>query len=234
MEWRMLRLLNKDRKKYGLHALRMQEDLRKVARKHSFDMAKKDYFDHVNQKAQSPSDRLKIARITEVASGENLAKIGGYKNPTQKAEEGLMNSPGHRANILHAAYNAVGIGITRNSSMVYYFTQNFANRSLIFDNNPPSQISFNKTLKLKGMAFSDIQNIFCEMFLQRPLSQIHEFFIPLNNQRKFFSCEFYFSEPGLYTLKFYVKPSGKSYFVLVNSFEIKVKISFFQAFFKRL
>lgn len=120
MEWRMLRLLNKDRKRHGLAPVRMQEDLRDVARKHSADMARQDYFDHVNLKAESPGDRLRGARVSDVVSGENLAKVGGYANPTQFAERGLMDSPGHRANILNASYNVVGIGVVKNQRKVYF------------------------------------------------------------------------------------------------------------------
>lgn len=148
MEWQMLRLLNKDRKVYGLKKLFMQEDLRFVARKHSKDMARQDYFEHENLNGQNHADRYEEARISDVVSGENLAKIGGYKFPTQRAEIGLMNSPGHRANILNKSYNCVGIGIHKSEKKVFYFTQNFAHRELIFTKAAPKSIRLRKTLKL--------------------------------------------------------------------------------------
>ncbi len=148
MEWQMLKLLNRDRRKHGLPSLKMQFDLRRVARKHSKDMAKLDYFEHKNLWGQTHVDRYKENSISEVTSGENLAKIAGYNFPVHRAEVGLMNSPGHRANILNKDFNCVGIGVYRSERNVYFFTQNFAKRELIFTRTPPSFIRAGKALTL--------------------------------------------------------------------------------------
>jgi len=148
MEWTMLRLLNKDRKAHRLKPLFMQSDLSDVARKHSKDMARLDYFDHTNFTGQSHADRYQEAKISDVISGENLAKIGGYRHPVHRAEIGLMNSPGHRANILNKDYNCVGVGVYKSEKKVYFYTQNFARRHLIFYRNIPSTIRRKKGLAL--------------------------------------------------------------------------------------
>jgi hypothetical protein len=148
MEWKMLQLLNRDRKDHGLRPLFMQDDLRRVARQHSKDMARNNYFEHENLTGQNHADRLKQARISDVSSGENLAKIQGYSHPVHRAERGLMNSPGHRANILNAKYNCVGVGIHKSKDSAYIYTQNFAHRELIFIKSPPKSTRMKKGLNL--------------------------------------------------------------------------------------
>jgi len=69
----MLRSLNHDRKIHGLQKLRMQSDLRRVARRHSRDMARQDYFAHENKAGDSPADRNKLARVPDPQS--NSAEI---------------------------------------------------------------------------------------------------------------------------------------------------------------
>lgn len=221
----MLRLLNRDRRSHGLLPVRMQSDLRSVARKHSLDMAKKDYFDHVNLKAQSPSDRLKLSGVTDVTSGENLAKIGGYKNPTQHAEVGLMNSPGHRANILNPIYNTVGIGVIRDSSGVYYFTQNFAKRDLIFKKQIPGTLRLHRGLRMSGTAFSRVKAVLCRTRFVRTDAFRFERVYKLQNHDFDFTVPF--QETGTYEIMLYVDKSGDGRFELTSRFEVRVKRGFF-------
>lgn len=217
----MLRLLNKDRKRHGLPPVRMQENLREVARKHSMDMARRDYFDHVNLKAQSPSDRLKGARVSDVISGENLAKVGGYKNPTQFAENGLMNSPGHRANILNSSYNAVGIGVVKSDDGVYFFTQNFSRRFLLFDKKIPRSVRLKSGLRLRGETFSDARTVLCQV--KRPGLDVvlHQKSFPVKG--KHFSIHVPFQDPGLYEIWLYIDAPTKGKFILANHFSIRVR-----------
>ncbi len=220
MEWRMLRLLNKDRKRHGLKPLRMQEDLRFVARKHSKDMAEKDYFDHVNFKAQSHVDRLKTHGVSDVVSGENLAKIGGYRNPTQTAEIGLMNSPGHRANILNGAYNTVGIGVIKSAQKVYYFTQNFAKRDLIFTKSIPFSFRIHKKLKITGYAFTCLRKILYQIKDGLTQKIVEEKVLELSNH--IFEGTIIFKTPGSYEISFYICKDESHSFTLTNEFKVKV------------
>jgi len=127
-EYRMFNYVNQERKEHGLPKLFFQYDLREVARKHSKDMAKHKYFAHEGRTGTTPKDRFEHLNISEVVAGENLAMIGGYENPVLKAHIGLMNSPGHRANILSNSFNCVGVGVAVSENEVYYFTQNFSFR----------------------------------------------------------------------------------------------------------
>jgi hypothetical protein len=221
MEWRMLRLLNRDRKMHRLKPVRMQDDLREVARKHSKDMADKDYFAHENMQSHTHADRLRLAGVSDVVSGENLAKIGGFPNPTQFAEEGLMNSPGHRANILNGAYNAVGIGVIQSHTQIYYFTQNFAKRDLLFKKRPPKSIKVTKALHLSGEVFSNVSTIVYQILVPGQQNPLNEKIIPIHEKK--FAFQLSFAEIGLYEVRLYVAKAGQKTFTLANSFEVKVK-----------
>lgn len=227
-EWRMLSLLNKDRRLHGLRPVRMQEDLRLVARRHSDDMAKKDYFDHVNLRSESPSDRLRIAGVTDTVSGENLAKIGGYSNPTQFAEDGLMKSPGHRANILNESYNVVGIGVVQDSRKVYYFTQNFAHRDIYFTKHFSTKVIKRHKFILRGRAFVRLHSLILR------LSQGNNDAIVLDKVFRFqansrdFVFGFDFPTTGNFKIQIYVNSEGGEKFLLSNTFQVKVYSSWWQ------
>ena len=163
LEYKMFRLLNKDRKRAGLKKLYFQTDLRKLARLHSKDMAKKDYFAHVNPDGASHVDRMKRMGITDVTSGENLAKLRGYSDPCTSAEIGLMNSPGHKANILNTSYNVVGVGIVKSEDGTYYFTQNFAYRDLLITSHLPKKLKINSTLKLRFKRISKLDHFYIRL-----------------------------------------------------------------------
>jgi uncharacterized protein YkwD len=123
LEARMLELVNDERTKAGLPTLVVDTTLVPVARAHSKDMFARGYFAHVTPEGTTPADRVKAANIRFLITGENLA-LG----PTLKiCHTGLMNSPGHRANILHKSYGRVGIGIMDGGLHGLMITQEFKN-----------------------------------------------------------------------------------------------------------
>lgn len=227
MEWRMLRLVNKDRKTYDLISLRMQDDLRDVARKHSRDMARKDYFEHENILGQTPFDRLENARVTDIQSGENLAKIRGHKNPVVRAEIGLMNSPGHRANILNEKYNTVGIGIIKSVDQSYYFTQNFARRELIFRKKIPKTATLKRGIHMKGDVFTPVKSIIYQIKRSPQSKKILKEEL-VNVKKNKFNFHIKFAETGIFHVLVFVNKTGqKGRFAIANKFEIKFRKSWF-------
>jgi uncharacterized protein YkwD len=120
-EQQMLEMVNMERANAGLHPLVADDRLREVARAHSLEMFQMDYFSHTSPTAGSPFDRMHAAGISFLVAGENLA----YAPNVQVAHEGLMNSPGHRANILRPEFGRVGIGIIRTEAQGSMFTQDF-------------------------------------------------------------------------------------------------------------
>lgn len=223
MEWKMLRLLNKDRKFHKLSPLFMQSDLRKVARAHSKDMAKKDYFEHENLSGQSHADRYKEARISDVVSGENLAKIGGYPHPVNRAEKGLMNSPGHRANILNKAFNCVGIGVHKSDKKVYYFTQNFAHRDLIFSKNPPEKAKLSRGLNLY---FKPVGRIKVGVYrVSNQTGIIKEKGFPIHESENRLNITF--PEPGRYQIQLFTGTPGSKQLKISNDISVRVRRGLF-------
>jgi uncharacterized protein YkwD len=107
LEAEMLELVNKARIKEGLKPLKADPELTLVARAQSQDMFVRGYFAHVNPDGKDPFERMKAANITFRAAGENLA----LAQTLPIAHTNLMNSPGHRANILNPSFGRVGIGI---------------------------------------------------------------------------------------------------------------------------
>ena len=107
LEQQMLEMVNKERIASGLRPLVADPELTEVARRHSADMFARGYFAHDTPEGRTPFDRMRDANVNFLTAGENLALA-----PTLPvAHTGLMNSPGHRANILRGQFGRVGIGI---------------------------------------------------------------------------------------------------------------------------
>lgn len=120
-EQKMLELINAERKKAGLQPLAVDMRLVTISRLKSKDMIDKNYFSHTSPTYGSPFDALKANGVTYRYAGENLAGA----STVERAHTNLMNSPGHRANILNPNYNYVGIGIVDGGPYGKMFTQTF-------------------------------------------------------------------------------------------------------------
>lgn len=117
----MLVMINNERTTRGLKPLKLNTGARSVARAYSKRMLAEGYFSHIDNDGHTPFDRLRAGNVPFGAAGENLALAPSL----QRAHNGLMNSPGHRANILSKHYRAVGIGIIDAGSNGLMVTQNF-------------------------------------------------------------------------------------------------------------
>lgn len=105
-ETQLLALLNADRVRAGVPPLALDPKLVQVARAHSADMRAHGFVGHVSPSTGSAADRLKRANITAQLVLENVARA---YSPAE-AQRGLMDSPGHRANVLNREATQVGIG----------------------------------------------------------------------------------------------------------------------------
>jgi uncharacterized protein YkwD/uncharacterized membrane protein required for colicin V production len=117
----MLDLVNQERTSRGLVALEMDDSLKQVARAHADDMFRRGYFAHNTPEGVDPFQRMNAAGIVFGLAGENLALAPSL----QIAHEGLMNSPGHRANILNEGFRKVGIGVLDGGVYGKMFVQEF-------------------------------------------------------------------------------------------------------------
>lgn len=123
LETQMIGLVNKERTSRGLKALTFDDNLRRIAIIHSDDMFKRGYFSHYSPEGKTVTDRAAAANIDYTVIGENLA----YAPDLITAHNGLMNSPGHRANILSPDYTKIGIGIDDGGDYGLMITQDFSN-----------------------------------------------------------------------------------------------------------
>ena len=123
LEEKMLQLLNEERTKRNLSALRPDSALTNLAIAHSKDMFARGYFSHISPEGESPFDRMKEANIHYLTAGENLA----LAQSLSIAHTGLMNSPGHRANILNPSFGHIGIGILDGGIYGLMISQEFKN-----------------------------------------------------------------------------------------------------------
>jgi len=120
-EQKMINLVNQERQKYGLKPLEVDYQLVKLARMKSQDMVDKNYFSHQSPTYGSPFDMMKNAGVRYRWAGENIAGAGS----TDRAHTALMNSEGHRANILNADFTHIGVGIVKGGPYGMMFTQMF-------------------------------------------------------------------------------------------------------------
>jgi len=121
-ELQLYDLTNATRVLHGLEPLSWDEHVRVTARKHSQDMAENNYFSHTSLDGKTPFDRMKEDDIFFLLAGENLA-YGQFSSIF--AHEGLMNSEGHRENILQPEYEFLGVGVAFNNKNQPFFTENF-------------------------------------------------------------------------------------------------------------
>ena len=123
LEARMLELINAERVQRGLKPLQADPELTQVARAHSRDMFARSYFSHVSPDRVDPFDRMREAKVRYLIAGENLA----LARTLPAAHHALMESPGHRANILRPQFGRVGIGVLDGGAHGLMVTQNFRN-----------------------------------------------------------------------------------------------------------
>lgn len=129
VESEIFRLINIERAANGLAALKVDATLASVARAHSADMAKNNYFSHTNLQGCSSSCRVTNAGYAWSAVGENIYKMTGYKlsaaDTAALMVKGWMQSAGHRANILNKNYTYHGVGVAQVGTSIYA-TDDFA------------------------------------------------------------------------------------------------------------
>lgn len=110
--------VNEERQSRGLTPLRLRPELLDTARIHSFDMAQEGFFAHEGEDGRGTAKRVGALDRTLVFSEvrENIARFGGdlnYNDIGHLLHQGLMDSPGHRENILAPNVTHIAIGVAR-------------------------------------------------------------------------------------------------------------------------
>ena len=120
-EQEVFNLINKQRTNNGLTALKIDNEVQRVARIKAEDMVYNNYFSHQSPTYGSPFDMLKSFKISYKSAGENIAA----NSSNSGAVNAWMNSSGHRANILSSNYNYTGIGVVSSPRYGKIYVQQF-------------------------------------------------------------------------------------------------------------
>ncbi len=120
-EEQMVQLVNQERQEAGLEPLTIDPELTEVARVKAQDMIDNNYFDHNSPTFGSPFEMMDQFGVSYNTAGENLAG----NQTVEAAHTALMNSQGHRENILSGNYTEVGIGVVDGGPYGKMFVQLF-------------------------------------------------------------------------------------------------------------
>lgn len=154
LEARFLALINDERRLAGLAPVQLRTELMGAARFHSLDMAVNGFFGHQGLDGRSPHDRIAALDRTALAdfTAENVATVsraGGRISSdfaARRLHRNLMDSPGHRANILHPKATHAAIGVVRRPDGVW-LTQLFMGLAGTLDEEAPLRIASPRGLR---------------------------------------------------------------------------------------
>ena len=119
-------LLNSQRAAKSLPALVWNDDIARIARMHSENMAKYKFFSHTGLDGKMVNDRADLFGVSRwKAIGENIAYNRGYEKPADFAVERWMQSSSHRENILNDRWKESAVGVAISNEGAFYFTQVF-------------------------------------------------------------------------------------------------------------
>ena len=115
--------MNEARRAEGLAPLEWDSSLEEVAYARAANLVANGYFEHYGPDGESAFSELAARGIRYRLAGENLARNNYSEARTVAAAfDGLMNSPGHRANILEERFSSVGVACVREGKMWIYVT----------------------------------------------------------------------------------------------------------------
>ena len=123
-EKNMIELVNKERANRGLSPLQVDMKLEDVARTKAQDMVNNHYFSHNSPTYGSPFQMMKSFGINYQAAAENIAQ----NRTVEAGHEMLMNSSGHRANILNPSFTHVAIAVVDGGNYGKTFVQMFVKK----------------------------------------------------------------------------------------------------------
>lgn len=126
LEQQAFQLLNQKRIEIGLLPLIWNENMAKVARLHSSNMAKFKFFSHRGldgRQVDGRADSLGFNKWKGI--GENIAYNRGFANPVEFTVKQWMLSDSHRENLLDKRWKESAVGIAIAEDGTYYFTEVF-------------------------------------------------------------------------------------------------------------
>lgn len=144
----MMALVNRDRQAAGLSPVQWDETAARAARAHAEEMAHYVYLSHWNLNGYGPEHRYAFAGGRDAVrenvyslSQRTAAGVGisiqDWRQAIEEAEQALMQSAGHRDNILQPSHTHVGIGIGYNPDQgEMRIAQKFVDKYVVLDPAP--------------------------------------------------------------------------------------------------
>ncbi|MHB8918056.1 MAG: CAP domain-containing protein, partial [Desulfocucumaceae bacterium] len=124
-ESQLINLINSERTSRGLQPIQVDMRIVGTARAKARDMAANRYFSHTSPTLGTPDVQMRNAGITNYTSmGENLALAPSVS----QAHTNLMNSEGHRNNILNSRFTHIGLGVIYDSQWGKVVVEQFAGK----------------------------------------------------------------------------------------------------------
>jgi len=172
----MVVMVNQARVDNGLSTVEWDETAAEASRRHAEDMVVENYFSHWNKKGLGPEHRYMLVDGEHVVM-ENLhafsyiyddgsgAPIEDWKEVIRNAHDGLMNSPGHYANIMNPAHTHVGIGMAYDPETGQFrLAQEFTNQYVEILQPIPSEVEDGEIVLVSGrIANNNISNILLDL-----------------------------------------------------------------------
>ncbi|MBR9833669.1 MAG: CAP domain-containing protein [Alphaproteobacteria bacterium] len=171
MEAEFVALINQARATHGLESLKLRQETQGAARFHSLDMAVNGFFDHASPDGRKHGARIAAfdRRLFTRMSAENVAmselicedwrgeRIDCAKLPDRRKaytadvieglHQQLMDSPGHRKNILSHDATHISLGVAVKGDAVYV-TQLFTQPVGVLDEPLPTRLAPGQALDL--------------------------------------------------------------------------------------
>jgi uncharacterized protein YkwD len=145
---------NIQRNANGLPSLAQNSKLDAAAMAKAKDMFEKQYFEHVSPDGVDPGELVKNAGYHYIVTGENLI-LGNFIDEKEMVQL-WMDSPGHRANILHKRFTQIGVAVlkgTYKGETVWIGVQEFG---LPLESCPVAQESLKLTIEANRVKLDEI------------------------------------------------------------------------------
>ncbi|PKL76085.1 MAG: hypothetical protein CVV27_12060 [Candidatus Melainabacteria bacterium HGW-Melainabacteria-1] len=169
------RLSNVLRAEKDLPPLAQLPELDGLARRHSNNMARQQFFAHQDPEGLSPSARMQtqLPGLLTMGSGENIAMRSSGADELTVARALVSqwrNSPGHYRNIISPDYLHLGVGIA-DSGQNIYATQVFAAGLVLLKSPLPASVSTGESVALQFRFLANFAPEQLSLFLTVPDKQ---------------------------------------------------------------
>ncbi len=121
--------LNGHRLKSKQKPLEWNENLAKLARKHSKEMAEKNFFSVNGPNGETIDEQVKEFGITKFTNlGRLVAANAGQEKPVEVAIDRWISSPERRQYLFDNPWSETGVGIFIGDDGMFYLTQDFLSK----------------------------------------------------------------------------------------------------------